>query len=119
MTVKEKIIALFDEHKELTVAEITNELLVSKQMVHLVLNKMLADKAVEKIGRTPKTIYRKIAKSTLPSEKIPDIAEVQRRFLEENFLLITELGDMLTGPEGFKSWCDRRKLPFEKRLTNL
>lgn len=119
MTVKEKIIALFDEHKELTVVEITNELLVSKQMVHLVLNKMLADKAVEKIGRTPKTIYRKIAKSTLPSEKIPDIAEVQRHFLEENFLLITELGDMLTGSEGFKSWCDRRKLPFEKTINEF
>lgn len=119
MTVKEKIIRLFEEQKELTVTEITNELLVSKQMVHLVLNSLLADNIVEKIGRTPKTIYRKIEKSKETDIIALDIPENQRQFLKDNFLLITEVGKMLNGADGFKNWCDKRNLPFEKTIQEF
>lgn len=119
MTVKEKIIALFEERKELTVTEITNELLVSKQMVHLVLNGLLSDRAIEKIGRTPKTIYRKIEKAKKQESVIPDIPEDQKQFLEDNFLLITEIGELQTGAKGFKNWCDKRKMPFEKTIPEF
>jgi hypothetical protein len=119
MTVKEKIIQLFEEQKELSVTEITNELLVSKQMVHLVLNKMLSDKYVEKIGRTPKTIYRKIDKKKETSDTLPEIPEEQKQFMENNFLMITEVGNMLNGEHGFKNWCDKRKLPFEKTISEF
>lgn len=119
MTVKENIIQLFNERKELTVTEITNELLVSKQMVHLVLKKMLSNGFIEKIGRTPKTVYRKIEKRAAKKELTPVIQEQQQRFLNDNFLLITEIGEMLTGAEGFKVWCDKRKLPFEKTINEF
>lgn len=119
MTVKEKIIQLFDEQKELTVSEITNELLVSKQMVHVVLNALLADGFVEKIGRTPKTIYRKIEKKATALIDSIDIPRDQQQFLEDHFLLITEVGEMLRGAPAFKSWCDRRQLPFEKTIREF
>lgn len=119
MTVKENIIQLFEERKELTVTEITNELLVSKQMVHLVLNGLLADKIIQKIGRTPKTIYRKIEKTKETKVIIPDIPEDEKQFLEDNFLLITEVGQMLNGADGFKNWCDKRNLPFEKTIPEF
>lgn len=119
MTVKENIIRLFEEQRELTVTEIVNELLVSKQMVHLVLNDLLADKKVEKIGRTPKTIYRKIDSEKKIKVVIPDIPEDEEQFLEDNFLLITEVGQMLNGIEGFKNWCDKRNLPFEKTIREF
>ncbi|MFA7445341.1 MAG: hypothetical protein WCY89_05290 [Flavobacteriaceae bacterium] len=119
MTVKEKIIQLFEERKELRVTEITNELLVSKQMVHLVLNDLLTNQSIEKIGRTPKTIYRKIEKSNKKKAITPDIPNNQKQFLEDNFLLITEIGELLNGADGFKNWCDKRQLPFEKTIQEF
>jgi orotate phosphoribosyltransferase-like protein len=119
MTVKEKIAALFDEQKELTVVEITDELMVSKQMVHIVLNAMLAENIVEKIGRTPKTVYRKIDKKSLITENVAEIPETEKQFLENNFLMITEVGEMQNGAPGFKNWCNKRKLPFEKTVQEF
>lgn len=119
MTVKEKVIKLFNERKELTVTEIINELFASKQMVHLVLNSLLAEEIVEKIGRTPKTIYRKIEKRKEIEIVTSHISENQKQFLADNFLLITEVGKMLDGAEGFRNWCDKRNLPFEKTIDEF
>ena len=41
MSAKEKIIQLFEIKKELSVTEIVNEISISKQMVHLVLNALV------------------------------------------------------------------------------
>ena len=62
MTVKSNILKLFLVNNELTVKEIVGKLDVSKQMVHLVLTKLLEENTVQKFGRTPKTIYRIINK---------------------------------------------------------
>src|SRR5690606_5757387 len=119
MTVKQKIIQLFVEQKELTVTEIANELLVSRQMVHRVLKELLADNVVEKMGRTPKTVYRKRTKRVGLSEVMEPIPEAQAQFLQDNFLMITEVGEMLHGARGFKNWCVKRKLPFEKTIREF
>lgn len=58
MTIKEKIIRLFEHNPELFVKEITDNLLVSKQMVPLVLSKLIEENKVVKYGRVPKTVYR-------------------------------------------------------------
>ena len=114
MTKKEQIKQLFEEHKELTVNEIINELVISKQMTHLVLNDLLNSGYLEKIGRTPKTIYRIVDKSKIKNVELSELSEEQNKFLDTNFVLITEIGQILTGAEGFKNWCDKRKLPFQK-----
>jgi predicted ArsR family transcriptional regulator len=68
MKIKEKIVLLFEQKKELTVSEIVNELFVSKQMVHLVLNNLMENDFIEKIGSTPKTIYKlkKVSETNFP-----------------------------------------------------
>jgi orotate phosphoribosyltransferase-like protein len=119
MTKKEQIKQLFEDRNELTVTEITNELFVSKQMVHLVLNKMLEEGYLEKTGRTPKTIYRKINQSKNKKVVVPELPEEQKQFLSDNFLLITEIGELLYGADGFKNWCDKRQLPFEKTIQEF
>jgi len=58
MTIKEKIIRLFEYTNELFVKEITDNSLVSKQMVPLVLSKLKEENKVVKYGRVPKTVYR-------------------------------------------------------------
>lgn len=54
MKAKDEIIRLFNEIRELSVKEIVSKTSFSKQMVHLVLNKLVEDKILEKLGQTPK-----------------------------------------------------------------
>jgi len=115
MTIKEKISQLFVEHEELTVKEITEILNVSKQMVHISLNRLLTDGHVEKFGRTPKTFYRRrVQKKQTPITV--DIAPTDEDFLEKHFILITEIGEIKTGLEGFSLWCTQRNLPIQKTI---
>ena len=58
MKIKEKILTLFESQKDLTIKEITDSLLVSKQALHLAMNQLIENSQVIKLGRTPKTIYR-------------------------------------------------------------
>lgn len=119
MKAKEKIIHLFEIRKELSVTEIVNEISVSKQMVHLVLNALVENNFIEKIGRTPKTIY----KLKVVSEKKPvsteNIGIEKQQFLQDNFIAITEIGQLLYGLEAFQNWCEKRKLPLEKTINEF
>ncbi len=119
MKIKEKIINLFDVKKELSVIEIVNELSVSKQMTHLVLNNLLEIDFIQKIGSTPKTIYRLKENniSSIPSKV--EISKEKKTFLNENFILITEIGQLLEGLSAFENWCQKRKLPLEKTIDEF
>src|SRR5690606_4134653 len=119
MTVKEKIIQLFEERNELSVVEIANELLVSKQMIHLVLNQLMESNEVEKFGKTPKTIYRKLNSQAKEKPIVYNISENQKQFLSDNFLLISETGKLMEGKDGFEEWCKKRKLPVEKTIEEF
>lgn len=119
MKIKEKIISLFETKKELSVSEITNTLFVSKQMVHLVLNKLLEIGFVEKFGRTPKTIYKLKEVSIKEIESNILVSNEKQNFLIQNFLMISEIGQILTGLEGFENWCSKRKLPLEKTIDEF
>ncbi|WP_310555299.1 hypothetical protein [Flavobacterium sp.] len=119
MKIKEKIIKLFDLEKELSVTEIVNELSVSKQMVHLILNSLVEIEYIEKIGSTPKTIYRKKEFQTISSIPKISISKEKQTFLNENFILITEIGQLLEGLDAFENWCQKRKLPLEKTIDEF
>jgi len=118
MTVKEQVISLFNKHNELTIRELVDITGASKQMLHLVMKQFVEEKKVIKLGRTPKTIYRLHYTPTAVNE--PDLGykanKEQGEFLQKNFLLITELGNLLEGFEAFTYWCTQRKLPVEKTL---
>ncbi len=121
MTVEKKIIALFDAQKELTVKELSNQLQVSKQMIHTVLKKLIDKNQIEKLGRAPKTIYRFLKKNA-NTDVIPfitDIEEDKKKFLEMNFLVVTETGNLLDGIEAFNHWCIKRKQPLLKTIDEF
>lgn len=119
MKAKEKIIHLFEIRKELSVTEIVNEISVSKQMVHLVLNTLVENNFIEKIGRTPKTIYKLKVASEKKPVSIENISSEKQQFLQENFIVITEIGQLLYGLEAFQNWCEKRKLPLEKTINEF
>ena len=119
MKIKEKIINLFDLKKELSVIEIVNELSISKQMTHLVLNNLLEIDFIQKIGSTPKTIYRLKENIITSIRSKVEIQKEKQTFLNENFILITEIGQLLYGLEAFENWCQKRKLPLEKTIDEF
>ena len=119
MTAKEKIIQLFEIKKELSVTEIVNEINVSKQMVHLVLNTLIDNNFIDKIGRTPKTIYKLKVVTNRKAISTAIIPFEKQKFLQDNFILITEIGQLLNGLEAFKNWCEKRSLPLEKTIDEF
>lgn len=119
MSIKSKILALFETSNELSVKEIVDKLNASKQMVHTVLNQLLEDKIIEKLGRAPKTVYRFLEDRHKNVAAVPEISEKDREFLEKNFLTVTETGNLLEGIEAFDNWCNQRKLPVLKTLSEF
>lgn len=130
MSVKEKIVQLFIEKKELNISEIVDSLIISKQYVHRVLLILQEANFIEKFGSAPKTIYKLVSRdgnatvtslnlalnSSNVTATVSNITTDKLAFLDSNFLVITELGKMLTGLNAFENWCIKRKLPIEKTL---
>lgn len=118
MTAEQQIRQLFEQHKDLTVVQIIQHTRVSKQLIHRILKKLVEEGTIQKFGMPPKTIYRQ---SNTPKTILPlnPLNEEETRFLNDNFLLITETGEYLEGYEGFSLWCIRRKLPIEKTFREF
>jgi phosphoribosylpyrophosphate synthetase len=119
MKAKDEIIRLFNKVSELSVKEIVSKTSFSKQMVHLVLNKLVEDKILEKLGKTPKTIYRLIKINLEPVTDEIDFSKSQSDFLNKAMIVVTETGNLLAGKEAFIHWCKQRKLPVEKTLSEF
>lgn len=121
MTFKEKIIKLFNNSNELSVKEIVEHLNVSKQMVHLIVNKLVEEHKVEKLGKAPKTIYRLIKTPLLKEnrEEYLNISKQEKEFIQQNFLVVSDTGSLLEGMDGFSYWCTQRKLPLEKTFKEF
>lgn len=111
---------LFLERKELSVTEIVNEINVSKQYIHRVIKTLLENNEIIKIGMPPKTIY-KLNDTEIVSivKNEGDFSQDKIHFLDENFMIITEIGQILNGVEGFQNWCLKRKLPLEKTVDEF
>lgn len=120
MTIKEQIIAAFEKSNELTVKELTNNLGVSKQMVHLVLADLVSKQYLEKLGKVPKTIYRKNKNSSIKTKSASlEISKQDQEFLAKHFLMISDMGNLLEGIEGFQVWCEKRNQPTLKTVQEF
>lgn len=121
MIIEEKIKKEFKNNPELTVKELVFRTQASKQMIHIVLKKLLSENYLEKLGRTPKTVYRLLNKA--PKEKktslFENITKIENNFLAQNFLLISEKGDLIEGLEAFEIWCNKRNQPVQKTIEEF
>jgi hypothetical protein len=115
MKTKDKIIKLFNENKELKIQEIELNLKISRQYIHRILAEMLEDNVIVKMGSAPKTIYRLVEIKSVKSERNIITKEVLT-FLDLNFIVITEIGELLMGLDAFEYWCKKRKLPVTKTI---
>jgi hypothetical protein len=89
-------------------------------MVHLALKQLIENKEVIKLGSSPKTIYRKNeTKEPSITNDNSKISEDELTFLQENFLLVTDIGNLVEGIEAFTYWCKQRNLPLEKTIKEF
>lgn len=120
MNIKNKILDLFITTNELSIKEIVDKLLVSKQAIHYAINQLLEEQKVEKLGRTPKTIYRLTkALPYNPNLTLPEITVDESKLLQKKVLIISDSGKMLEGLEAFAYWCNQRKLPLRKTINEF
>ena len=119
MKIKDKIQNALKEKGDLSVKELVDMLHVSKQAIHIAINQLLEQEVISKFGRTPKTIYRLAVASPAAVASFETIDADSQTYLSKNFLLITEIGKMIEGIEGFSHWCKQRNLPLEKTLTEF
>ncbi len=119
MTVRESIKKLLEDKGDLSVKEMTDLLEVSKQAIHKSILLLIEAGEITKFGKAPKTIYR--LNSTIPiiHQPIEKIDEASVAVLNKDFLLISEVGEMLDGILAFELWCRQRKLPFAKTVKEF
>ncbi|MEO6130754.1 MAG: winged helix-turn-helix domain-containing protein, partial [Saprospiraceae bacterium] len=102
----------------MSASQLADELGVSRQMIHRILKKLQEEELVQKLGKSPKTYYRlrhqedKIENEiVIPHEKIT--------FLENNFLFVSETGELYNGVEAMSAWCQRHRLPLVKTIDEF
>lgn len=119
MSVDNQIINYLKIHQEVSVNELQEYIPVSRQMLHRVLNRMLEEGLLQKLGKPPKVFYRLIQVSPGKKSKEIILPEDEINFLTEHFLLITETGNRLEGIVAMQTWCEKQKLPVEKTVREF
>ena len=116
MKIKDKITAALADKGDLSVKELVDMLHVSKQAIHVAMSQLVEQEMVVNFGRAPQHIARLKAEKAVAVDDFNSISKTTQSYLASNFLLITEIGKIMEGIEGFSRWCKQRNLPFEKTL---
>lgn len=99
-----------------SVNEIAEYLSISRQALHRILNKLMADGTIVKIGSPPKVYYSLPTSSNLQVRDTThyDVSNEIEKLIEDNFLYITSFGRKESGLNGFIIWCTERKQDISK-----
>ncbi len=116
MSTSEKIIDFLTKSNESRLADIVEAIGASRQMVHRAIKLLLEKGLVQKIGTAPKTFY-KLKEPSI--EGTHHLSQDEQEFLEEHFLIVTEIGTRLTGTAAMSHWSKRQNLPFDKTVQEF
>jgi len=107
-----KIKAFIGERKQTSPKEIEDFLGITRAAVSKQLKKLLEKGELEKIGRPPKVFYLIAKRKVAREEELID--KEAKKYIEENFMVITPQGEMKEGLTGFEYWCDKQQLSVVK-----
>lgn len=117
MSIENQVIDYIRVHYEASPNDLAANISASRQMLHRVLNKLVENQILEKIGRPPKVYYRIKHESERVETNKDTISAEQINFLNTHFNLFTETGNELDGLVAFERWCNRQKLPLQKTIN--
>lgn len=107
-----KIIRFIYTNKQSSAHNITRYLGISRQAVYKQLNNLIKKDLIYKVGKPPKVFY--LIKKTKKAIKEVSINDKVKKIIEENYLLITPVGEKIEGIKGFSFWCQKNSLPVDK-----
>ncbi len=111
---RSKILGYIKTHKQARAHDLVRIFGISQVSIHKQLNKLLEEGDIKKVGKSPLVFYvPAIKKIDTPTEISEDI----QKKIDENYLYISPVGELLYGFEGFITWV--KGIKEEARLTQL
>jgi DNA-binding transcriptional ArsR family regulator len=117
MKTDKKLLKLLDKHGQLTVQEMSEALDVSRQYVHQLLIKLDEAGTIMSVGKAPRVFY--MLKQRPAPENTNSVSPENEVFLNQHFILVNPLGEMLEGIPAMNYWCEKQGLPFEKTVSEF
>jgi biotin operon repressor len=114
MKFKDRILELLRKNGMTSIDSLAEELGVSRQYIHRLINSLMLDGFVIKMGAPP-TVYYQIAETV--NSKKTNISFEKEAFLKEHFLIVTSMGEKMNGLEAMKYWCQNQNLPIDKTIN--
>jgi hypoxanthine-guanine phosphoribosyltransferase len=112
-----KILSLLKKYGQIDVNFLAEELGVSRQYIHRIINELEEQMLIKKTGVAPKVYYSILEKpNTDNTETVSYDLEV---FLQKHFINIDALGNLLEGYTAFKHWCNKQNLPASKTINEF
>jgi hypothetical protein len=109
---KQNIVNFIKNKGSVTAKEIIDTFSISRQAAQKHLGELINLGQIEKIGSTPKVFYS--VKNPEKSVLSVDINSEIKKIIDDHYLIITPVGEMKEGLDGFSFWCERNHLPVAK-----
>ena len=117
MKTRDKILRYIQKNEQSTIHSLANDLKISRQYAHRIISELEETGLVKKMGIPPKVYYSILAKIEEPLSK--SISYEQERFLQEHFIVIDALGQLLEGLIAMKYWCSKQNLLLNKTIEEF
>lgn len=112
---KNRIIGYIRMHKQARVYDLARALNVSRVVIHRHLKSLIEKGELRKLGKPPLVFY--ILQDRKPIKAALSIPEEIKKVIDDKYLYISPVGEMLYGLEGFNRWATEIK--EEKRISDL
>jgi DNA-binding Lrp family transcriptional regulator len=117
MKTRDKILRYIQKNEQSTIHTLANDFKLSRQYIHRIISELEESGLIKKMGIPPKVYYSILSKIDEPLSK--SISYEQEKFLQEHFIIIDALGQLLEGLDAMKYWCSKQNLPLNKTIEEF
>ncbi len=114
---REKIVEFIKSRGQTRADDLWRNFGVSKVLVHRYLKELLRDGKLARVGKPPLVFYTYLNGDLVDQKIVTEIPAKIRSVIEDNYLYVTALGEILYGVEGFLRWVSDIK--ESKRVVEL